>query len=156
MRIDADVSMSDVTMTTVVLTTAPAFNFLVVLIPRTLTIWSVGSPAARGVTRAHWHTGRAARDHTAALGGVLVERCDDQAGVYPVARQVAVEIGEALAVLGNIPARSVSREADGRVHVHVQRTRRSPPSEPKACGQTCEDSNRCWGGLLQCGRVTDA
>ncbi len=85
----------------------PAFSFLVVLMPRTLTKRSVGCPAARDV-RPSVRASNNACLRTAPCRGVLLEGGHHKARVHPVAGQVAVQIREALAVGGNVAARGVS------------------------------------------------
>jgi hypothetical protein len=79
--------------------------------PRTFTMWLVGSPeskhvrpAARNADKPNWRT--------IPFCDVLFEGGDHQTGVNPIARQVAVQISQALAVLGNVPGRSVIDDAD--------------------------------------------
>ncbi len=79
--------------------------------PRTLTSWSVGCPAlgVRPAARAS----SSACPRTAPFRDVLLERRYDQARMQPVARQVAVQVRQALAVAGRVAAQSVSHVTRG-------------------------------------------
>ena len=107
--------------------TSPAFKFFVVFMPRTFTVWVVGSPATsesqvqqnqlpRNTTRetppqlllqARTSKGfqRALQPRTAPFRHNLFKCCNHQTGVNPIAGKVAVQVSEALPVLGNVPAR---------------------------------------------------
>ena len=89
----------------------PAFKFLVVFMPRTFTMWLVGSPESKHVRPA---AGNADQPNwrTIPFCDVLFEGGDHQTWVNPIARQVAVQISQALAVLSNVPGRSVIDDAD--------------------------------------------
>ena len=79
--------------------------------PRTLTMRLVGSPESKHVRQAA-HSTSEPNCRTIPFCDVLFEGVDHQTGVNPIARQVAVQISQALAILGNVPGRSVIDAAD--------------------------------------------
>jgi hypothetical protein len=89
----------------------PAFKFLVVFMPRTFTMSLVGSPESKHKRPAAGNADKR-KWRTIPFCDVLFEGDNHQTRVDPIARQVAVQISQALAVLSNVPGRSVIDTAD--------------------------------------------